>query len=192
MKIAGIVILAAFYGCYFGKMLHQRQQGITTNQMGKGKHGFVWWVEMTLKITTILVVVAELVSLLLGTTAFPLWLRCVGAGLGAAGAVFFWLSVLTMKNSWRAGVPETDETEFVSRGVFQISRNPAFLGFDLTYLGFVLMFFNPWHCAIAVLAMLMMHLQIVNVEEPFLQQRFGEEYLTYQKTVCRYLGRKRR
>lgn len=190
MKIIGILILAAFYGCYFGKMLHQRKQGISTDQMGKGKHGLVLAIEVALKITTVAVVAVEVLSLFLDRDVFPMWLRGIGAAIAAAGVVFFCLSVLTMKDSWRAGVPERDETEFISGGVFQISRNPAFLGFDLTYLGFVLMFFNPWHCAAACLAALMMHLQIVNVEEPFLQERFGDQYLTYCKTVRRYLGRK--
>ncbi len=34
---------------------------------------------------------------------------------------------LTMKNNWRAGVSHTDKTELVTDGIYQISRNPAFL-----------------------------------------------------------------
>ena len=33
--------------------------------------------------------------------------------------------------------------------------------------------------------------QIVNVEEDFLIEAFGNEYLQYKSKVCRYLGRKR-
>ena len=32
----------------------------------------------------------------------------------------------------------------------------------------------------------------VNVEEDFLLETFGEEYLNYKKKVCRYIGRKRK
>lgn len=35
-----------------------------------------------------------------------------------------------------------------------------------------------------------LHLQIVNVEEDFFMEVFGEEYLEYKEKVCRYLGRK--
>lgn len=34
--------------------------------------------------------------------------------------------------------------------------------------------------------------QIVKVEELFLTETFGGEYLCYKKKICRYLGRKSR
>lgn len=48
-----------------------------------------------------------------------------------------------MKDSWRAGIAENDKTEIVTSGIYQISRNPAFLGFDCVYIGLMLMFFKP-------------------------------------------------
>ncbi len=104
--------------------------------------------------------------------------------------VVFVTSVVTMRDSWRAGVSKTDKTELVTDGIYQISRNPAFLGFDLVYIGILLMFFNPWLLIASVFAMLMFHLQIVNVEEDFLLETFGQEYLAYKKKVNRYIGRK--
>ena len=50
------------------------------------------------------------------------------------GDIVLVISVLTMKDSWRAGVSETDKTELVTDGIYQISRNPAFGGFDLVYI----------------------------------------------------------
>lgn len=191
-QILALAILAAFYGCYFGKMLRQRKQGIQTDQMGKGKQGFVKGIELTMKGATCAVPAAEVVSILLGTTALPVWLRWAGACLGALGvAVFVW-AVATMRDSWRAGVSKTDETELVTSGVYRISRNPAFLGFDLVYLGVLLMFFNWVLLVLSAFAAVMFHLQIVNVEEEFLLASFGEDYLRYRRQVCRYLGRKRR
>ena len=84
----------------------------------------------------------------------------------------------------------TDKTELVTTGIYQISRNPAFLGFDLVYIGVCLMFFNWVLLFVSVFAMLMFHLQIVNVEEEFLLDSFGEEYISYKKKVNRYFGRK--
>lgn len=96
-----------------------------------------------------------------------------------------------MQDSWRAGVSKTDKTELVTKGIYQISRNPAFLGFDLVYIGMILMFFNWILFIVSMFAMIMFHLQIVNVEEDFLLESFGDEYLSYKKKVCRYVGRKR-
>ena len=91
----------------------------------------------------------------------------------------------------KTGVSKTDKTELVTNGIYQISRNPAFLGFDLLYIGTLLMFFNWILCFLTVFAVIMYHLQIVNVEEDFLFATFGNEYLQYKKKVCRYIGRKR-
>lgn len=52
------------------------------------------------------------------------------------------------------------------------------------------MFFNWYLLAVTLLAVIMLHLQIVKVEEDFLSTAFGDEYLAYRKKVCRYIGRK--
>lgn len=192
MMFQGIALglMAVFYGCYFIKLLSQKKKGIRTTQIGAGKTGFAKAVECTMMVSTILTPLAELVCIFSDCSFFPTWIRWLGAAIGAIGAVLFILAVLAMKDSWRAGVPEKDKTGLITGGVFQISRNPAFLGFDLLYLGILLMFFHWTLLAISGFAALMFHLQIVNVEEDFLLNAFGEEYLLYKKTVNRYFGRK--
>ena len=189
-QIGAVIILLVFYGCYFGKMLIQNRKGIQTDQIGKGKVGFVRIIELTMKVATISVPVVEVISIYLDTASLPVWARNIGVVLALLGDVIFVISVLTMRDSWRAGVSETDKTELVTNGIYKISRNPAFLGFDLVYIGILLMFFNWILFAVSIFAMIMFHLQIVNVEEDFLVVAFGNEYLDYKKKVNRYLGRK--
>ena len=144
-----------------------------------------------MKAAAVLVFAAGLVSIIIGTSHAPAAVRVLGAVMSAAGTIVFIAAVQTMRDSWRAGVSKTDKTELVTNGIYQISRNPAFLGFDLLYIGTLLMFFNWVLCILTVFAIIMYHLQIVNVEEDFLLAAFGNEYLQYKKKVCRYLGRKR-
>ncbi|MEE3470168.1 MAG: hypothetical protein VZR24_05840 [Butyrivibrio hungatei] len=47
------------------------------------------------------------------------------------------------------------------KGIYNYSRNPAFLGFDLVYIGILLMFFNPVLLVISVFAMVMLHLYLL-------------------------------
>lgn len=190
-KLISIAILIAFYGCYVVKMLRQKKQGIQTDQMGKDKVGFVKFVEVTMKIAAVLVLAAGLVSIFIGTSHNLTIIRIMGAVMSVVGTIVFITAVHTMRDSWRAGVPKTDKTELVTNGIYQISRNPAFLGFDLLYIGILLMYFNWILCILTVFAVVMYHLQIVNVEEDFLLDTFGNEYLQYKKKVCRYIGRKR-
>lgn len=190
-RIYAIVLLLAFYGCYFQKLLRQKKRGIQTNQMGKGKTGAAKTIECTLSVATILAPLVELGSILCNTAPLPPPARIAGAVLGTVGVAVFITAVVQMRDSWRAGVPAKDKTTLVTGGIFSISRNPAFLGFDLVYIGILMQFYNHVLFAATVFAALMMHLQIVNVEEEFMQKTFGADYHAYRKRVNRYLGRKR-
>lgn len=88
------------------------------------------------------------------------------------GDVIFLLSVLCMKDSWRAGIPDKDKTELVTTGIYRFSRNPAFLGFDLMYIGVLLLYGNLLTLGFSLFAMMMLHLQILQ-EERFLASTFG-------------------
>ena len=119
-KIFAIVEMAAFYACYFTKMLAQKKQGIQTDQMGKGKEGFVKFIEVTLKLVTCLTPIVELISIFLFKPLLPEVARWIGALLGVAGVSIFIISVVTMRDSWRAGVSENEKTELVTEGIYQI------------------------------------------------------------------------
>lgn len=190
-QIVAAAILLVFYGCYFIKMISQRQKGIQTDQIGKGKVGYTKYIEIIMKIATYMVPVVEVVSIVRNTDFFSVPVRVLGAGIAVIGVGVFIISVLTMQDSWRAGVSNTDQTELVTKGIYQISRNPAFLGFDLMYIGMALMFFNGLLLIVSVWTMVMFHLQIRFVEEVFLLETFGEAYLNYKNKVCRYIGRRR-
>lgn len=171
-------------------MLCQKRQGIQTDQMGKGKAGSEKYVEIILKAAPVLVLIADLISIMIITGQdSPLSVRITGSVMSIAGTVLFTAAVLSMRNSWRAGISEADQTELVTGGIYQFSRNPAFLGFDLLYLGTLFTFFNWILCLFTAAALILYHLQILN-EEKFLTFRFGNEYLQYKEKVCRYIGRK--
>ena len=107
----------------------------------------------------------------------------------AGGRVFF-ISVLTMRDSWRAGIPAKDRTALVTDGIYAYSCNPAFLGFDCMYIGVFLLYANWLTGICTVFAIVMLHLQILE-EEKFMTATQGAAYLTYKNKVFRYLGRKR-
>ena len=183
-------LMAIFYTCYFIKMFNQRKQGIHTDQLGKGKEGFVKFIEISLKITTYLTPILQIISVLFYCGTAHLSLQIAGVVIELFGILIFIVSVLEMKDNWRAGVQREEKTNLVTTGIYSMSRNPAFLGFDLMYIGILLAFFN-WFLLIAtIFAVLLFHLQIVNVEEDFLIEAFGQEYLAYKKKVFRYFGRR--
>ena len=190
LKIIPLGLMATFYICYFLKMISQNKQGIRTDQLGKGKEGFPKFIEVALKITTYLLPILQIISILFYSENVHWLLRIAGIVIEMSGVVTFIVSVVEMKDNWRAGVQRDDKTSLVTTGIYSISRNPAFLGFDLMYIGILYTFFNWYLLFATAFAIGLFHLQIVNVEEDFLLETFGQEYLEYRKKVCRYLGRK--
>lgn len=190
MKLIGLLILILFYTVYIGKIILQKRKGIQTDQIAKGKKKTrVFYIELIMKIVTYSVVVVEIFSILFVFPRLPKIFIIVGVALGFIGDILFTVSVITMKDSWRAGIAENDKTKIITNGIYKISRNPAFLAFDCVYVGLLLMFFNWVLLIFSVFAMTMLHLQILQ-EEQFLVKVFGEEYSSYKDKVRRYLGRK--
>ena len=82
-----------------------------------------------------------------------------------------------------------DKTELVTTGIYRFSRNPAFLGFDLMYVGVLLLYGNLLTLSFSAFAIVMLHLQILQ-EERYLVNTFGAPYQEYCRHVSRYWGRK--
>lgn len=184
-----LLVLALFYGIYFAKMLAQKRQGIQTNQIGKRKEKSLHRVEVLMGVATAGVPAAQLLSVALGWSLMPAGARFTGFCLGLLGDLIFFVSVLRMRDSWRAGIPKKSQTKLVTSGIYKFSRNPAFLGFDLQYTGVLLLYFNPLTVLFSVFAAVMLHLQILQ-EERYLTVVFGAPYEQYKKQVRRYLGRR--
>ena len=188
-RLLALFVLAVFYGIYLIKQWRQKHRGIRTMQIGRGKDAQTHTVETLMGIATVGIIPAQLLSIAFGWSHLPANARFTGFCIGMLGDLIFLISVLCMKDSWRAGIPEEDRTELVTDGIYAFSRNPAFLGFDLQYIGVLLMFCNLLTAAFTVFAVSMLHLQILQ-EERYLTAAFGPEYLQYRRHVLRYLGRR--
>ncbi len=188
--LLALLVLAVFYGIYFTKMLAQKRRGIQTRQIGRRKEKSIRTVELLMSIATLGVPAAQLISIAFGWSLLPAGARFTGFCTGMLGDMIFLLSVLCMKDSWRAGIPDTDKTQLVTTGIYAFSRNPAFLGFDFMYIGVLLMYCNVLTLGFSLFAMIMLHLQILQ-EERFLASTFGEPYREYCRRFFRYLGRKK-
>ncbi len=186
-----LLVLVIFYGIYFAKMLVQKRQGVQTRQIGRVKEKSVHRIEVLMSIATLAAPVIQILSILFGWNHMPANARFTGFCIGMLGDIIFLVSVLCMKDSWRAGIPDKDRTKLVTTGIYRYSRNPAFLGFDFMYVGLLLMYFNLSMLVVSAFAIIMLHLQILQ-EERYLTENYGDSYREYRKHVFRYLGRKLR
>lgn len=185
-----LTAMAIFYGIYFGKMIAQKRKGIRTHQIGTRRERGLHTVEVLMGIATFVIVPVQLCSIVFGWSHMPKNARFTGFLTTLLGDTIFLISVLTMRDSWRAGIPEKDRTALVTRGIYAYSRNPAFLGFDCMYIGIFLLYANWISGLCTAFAIVMLHLQILE-EEKFMTATHGADYLAYKNKVLRYLGRKR-
>ena len=80
-------------------------------------------------------------------------------------------------------------TEFVAIGPYKFVRNPMYIGGHILLLGFGLYHHSISILILSVVLMFLFHLFVVFVEEPGLEQRFGESYMEYKNSVNRWIAK---
>lgn len=198
IQAIGIILWFAFYGSYFLKAYGEKRRGISVNRMGRGtKPPGTRIIEIFLTIITYAMAGVQLLSVIFygkwalvlvkaGETETGIFPAVIGTSAAAAGIIFFIIAMWIMRDNWRAGIDESQDTSFVTEGIYKLSRNPAFVGFDLFYIGYAILFSNGLQLLFALLGIMTLHMQIKE-EEKHLEKRYGSFYSEYKKKVRRYL-----
>lgn len=184
VRVLAFTAVTLFYLIYLVKGLLLRKQGITVNLLGKDSKKEQYF-EIVLRIMTGVGGVLQFLAPLLFDINRTAWVH-FGLGLIFAGVFLFFIAVRAMGLNWRAGYNEEQNTELVTTGIYRFSRNPAFVAFDLLYLGLAVVFPNLLMIAAALVALVLFDRQIRG-EEAYLISVFGESYHQYQNEVRRYL-----
>ena len=171
-----LVSMATFYIIYFVKLFLQKKRGIRVYKLAqnekKSKKNIT---EILLKIVSFLLPVLELVSIVIGRSYLPIMGKVIGVYFAFFADFLFLNAVISMKDSWRVGVAEDEkDRKLITSGIYKFSRNPAFLAFDLLYIGIVLMYCNIPLIICTLAALVIFHLQILS-EEKFLKETLKEE-----------------
>lgn len=103
----------------------------------------------------------------------------------AISIAFLLLSGLALGRSTRLGLPK-GHIALKTGGIYQISRNPMYVGFDLLTLSSIAYSGNLIVAVLGLYSIIIYHFIILG-EEKFLASRFGEKYLKYKQRVGRYL-----
>lgn len=85
-----------------------------------------------------------------------------------------------------------DTSELVTTGIYQLSRNPQYVGWFLVLLGISLIGRSGLALLYTIIAIILFHFYITRMEEPYLGQIFGEKYLLYKERTPRYIGMPKR
>jgi protein-S-isoprenylcysteine O-methyltransferase Ste14 len=137
--------------------------------------GYTAWVLFVLAIFDILPLCKHSIEIL----------KIFALALILAGLIFAFVSLKNLGSSTRLGLP-TGDTELKSNGLYRISRNPMYLGFDLITVGTIIYTGCPVIVTLGIYSIIIYHFIILG-EEEFLAQKFGDKYIEYKKKVRRYI-----
>lgn len=184
VKIVALVSFAGFYFIYLSKAILLKKHGIKVNLLGDKENSKEKYFEIFLRVMTGLGGIFQFLAPFLFKANQTGWVY-LGLGMTISSVFLFFIAVRAMGLNWRAGYNEKQKTELVTSGIYRFSRNPAFVAFDLLYLGFAVLFPNILMLLMAVIAVVLFDQQIRG-EEAYLINTFGEDYRKYQAEVRRY------
>jgi protein-S-isoprenylcysteine O-methyltransferase Ste14 len=113
--------------------------------------------------------------------------RPLGIALIVAGLLPALWAALTMFRQGNNPEPSHPVASLVVDGPFRISRNPIYLSMTTSYLGAGFLFGTFWHMLLLPVLLTIMRRGVVEREEAYLAQRFGEDYETYRASVRRWI-----
>jgi protein-S-isoprenylcysteine O-methyltransferase Ste14 len=102
-----------------------------------------------------------------------------------AGLLLSIVSIFNLGRSTRLGLPD-ENTAFKTGGLYKISRNPMYLGFNLLTVAVMLYNLSIVIVLLGLYSITIYHFIILG-EERFMQNRFGDDYLRYKQKTRRYL-----
>ena len=153
-----------------------------------GRPGSVEWWAGLLFVVALAVGLASPVADLLGLD--PLvddsWLPALGVAITSVGILLSFAAQISMGDAWRIGVDESERTELVTRGAFNVVRNPIFSAMLVTAIGLVLMIPNVIAVVGVIALVVALELQVRGTEEPYLLRVHGMPYAAYLARVGRF------
>jgi protein-S-isoprenylcysteine O-methyltransferase Ste14 len=124
---------------------------------------------------------------LLPGAELPGWAQWTGAVVIVAGVVLVISFERAFKRAGTDANPYRPSTALATDGPYRFSRNPAYLGMAITYIGITLAAEAPWALVMLVPATLLMQYGVILREERYLEGLFGDEYLSYKRTTRRWI-----
>ena len=115
------------------------------------------------------------VSLTIGVVGFVAWLLLDG------------VASMRFKRAGTPVIPYKPSTALVVDGPYRISRNPIYLGMAALYVSLTFLLGIMWALLFLPLVLIAVDRLIIAREEPYLERKFGQDYVEYKQRVRRWI-----
>lgn len=110
----------------------------------------------------------------------------IGSILFAIGLSILIKAAGTLRKYKTTVNPSGATTTIVKEGIYQYTRNPMYVSFTLIYIAVSIMFNAWWGVLLLIPMLIIVQKGIIEREEKYLIQKFGEEYLSLKSKVNRW------
>jgi protein-S-isoprenylcysteine O-methyltransferase Ste14 len=97
------------------------------------------------------------------------------------------LAIRGMRNAGTNVNPAQPTTALIVEGPYRFTRNPIYLGMTALYTGIALLANTLWPILLLPGVLFVMTRGVIEREEAYLEQKFGEQYVTYKEKVRRWI-----
>lgn len=182
-KIIIIIAVAYLYGFFeFFMNLRQRNKNKVTSS---GDKGSLWWLYG-------LITVGYALSFAIGATKigrmYPwnIWF-VIGMGLVVMGLILRIFSILTLKQYFTYSVAKVENHKLIETGLYKFIRHPGYLGQLIIFLGISTSMSNWLSIIVMMIPITLGYLNRIKVEERFMADQLGEDYLKYEAHTKRII-----
>ncbi len=107
--------------------------------------------------------------------------KSTGLVLLVSGVVIRRISINTLKNYFSSNITIQKDHKLVTAGIYKYIRHPSYLGANLCFLGFGLVFANLISFTLIFIVNFIISLNRISFEEKILSGNFGKDYENYRK-----------
>lgn len=192
-RLALTLCVISFVSLFVVRSVVQWMRTGSTGWKGvRGTPGSVkWWAGILVALGFLLTLGSPVVALLDAPGGALLFSHrgwhTFGAAVFCAGTVGTLIAQLSMGDSWRVGVDESERTHLVTTGLFAWVRNPIFSFMIAAVIGLVLLLPNPMALLAAIATIVGIELHVRVTEEPYLSHTHGADYDAYASRVGRFV-----
>ena len=183
MKIV-IIIGFSYVYAFFEVFMNLRQRGksvVTTS----GDKGSLW-------LLYILITIGYALSFSIGATKIGRmdhWdaFFAVGVVLTVIGLMIRIQSILTLKQYFTYSVAKVDDHTLIQTGLYKVIRHPGYLGQLIIFIGISISLSNWLSILAMTIPVVIGYGYRIKVEERFMRDQLGIDYLDYQKRTKRII-----